>query len=106
VTKRTTGELLAIKRITKSEVLKKDPDLYTVRIEHAIMTRVQSPFCLNLVHVFEIDTELCFVMPFMRGTVVNSHPGNSVVELPVACVKPDMFIVTQTNCVGAVSSRR
>ncbi len=76
VTKKSTKELLAIKRVTKTEVLKKDPDLYTIRIEHAIMTRVQSPFCLNVIHVFETETELCFVMPFMRGT----HPIFSVIK--------------------------
>ena len=68
VVKRSTGDYFAIKRVEKAAVLKKDPTLYTVAVEFDIMTRVQSPFCLHLVHAFQTESELCLVMPFMRGT--------------------------------------
>lgn len=63
-------ELLAIKRISKAQVLKTDPSLHTVRTERNVMTKVRSKFCLNLIHVFQTENELCFVMPFMRGNIV------------------------------------
>jgi serine/threonine protein kinase len=69
VIKKSNNEFFAIKRVNKFEVLKKDPTLYTVGIEFDIMTRVQSPFCLHLVHAFQTETELCMVMPFMRGAL-------------------------------------
>jgi serine/threonine protein kinase len=69
VIKKSSNEFFAIKRVNKFEVLKKDPTLYTVGIEFDIMTRVQSPFCLHLVHAFQTETELCMVMPFMRGAL-------------------------------------
>jgi serine/threonine protein kinase len=72
VTKKTTDEIFAIKRINKREVLKKDPTLYTVTVEFDIMTRVQSPFCLHLICAFQTPTEICMVMPFMRGMSYHS----------------------------------
>jgi serine/threonine protein kinase len=60
------AKLVAIKRISKRRVL--NPGLReSVWIERDVMSRVKSPFTLQLHHSFQDNDELYLVMPFFRG---------------------------------------
>ena len=43
--------------------------------ERDIMSRLNSPFLVNLVHAFQDDKEMYFVMPFMQGGDLRFHLG-------------------------------
>ena len=64
---RGTNELLAVKRMNKRITLHKDPRLKTVKMERYVLSRVKSPFCLQLICAFQNEFELCFVLPFLKG---------------------------------------
>jgi serine/threonine protein kinase len=73
IQRRSNDELMALKRMGKAEVLKKESHVRMVWTERDIMSRLNSPFLVNLVHAFQDDRECYFVMPFMQGGDLRFH---------------------------------
>ena len=73
ITALLSQELLALKRMEKSRVLKSKTHLTMVWTERKIMSLVTSPFLCHLRHAFESDTELFLVMPFLQGGDLRFH---------------------------------
>jgi serine/threonine protein kinase len=73
ITKISTNELLALKRMEKFAVIQSSAHLRMVWTERKIMSLIDSPFLCNLIHAFESETELFLVMPFMQGGDLRFH---------------------------------
>ena len=73
ITQLSTQELLALKRIEKSRIIKSKSHLSMVWTERKIMSIVRSPFLCHLRYAFESDTELFLVMPFLQGGDLRYH---------------------------------
>ena len=73
ITQLSTQELLALKRIEKSRIIKSKSHLSMVWTERKIMSIVQSPYLCHLRYAFESDTELFLVMPFLQGGDLRFH---------------------------------
>ena len=73
ITQLSTQELLALKRIEKSRIIKSKSHLSMVWTERKIMSIVRSPFLCHLRYAFESDTELFLVMPFLQGGDLRFH---------------------------------
>jgi len=73
IQRRSNDELMALKRMSKAEVLKKESHVRMVWTERDIMARLNSPFLVNLVHAFQDERECYFVMPFMQGGDLRFH---------------------------------
>ena len=73
ITQLSSQELLALKRIEKSRIIKSKSHLNMVWTERKIMSIVRSPFLCHLRYAFESDTELFLVMPFLQGGDLRFH---------------------------------
>ena len=73
ITQLSSQELLALKRIEKSRIIKSKSHLSMVWTERKIMSIVRSPFLCHLRYAFESDTELFLVMPFLQGGDLRFH---------------------------------
>jgi len=73
IQRRQTGELLALKRMSKADVAKSESYVRMVWAERAIMTKWDSPFLLALTHAFQDACEVYLVMPFMQGGDLRFH---------------------------------
>ena len=69
IQRRNTNELMALKRMAKCEVIKKESHIKMVWVERNIMAKLNSPFLVGLEHAFQSPTELFLVMPFMQGEI-------------------------------------
>lgn len=56
-------------------MIKKESHIRMIWTERDIMSRLNSPFLVNLVHAFQDDKEMYFVMPFMQGGDLRFHLG-------------------------------
>jgi len=66
------ADVVAIKRIEKRRVLEAGV-LDSIWTERNVMSRVRSPFLLNLLHAFQSEHELFLVMPLLRGGDLNHY---------------------------------
>jgi serine/threonine protein kinase len=66
VRKNDTNEILAMKKLTKSEMLKKKQILH-VRAERDILARSDNPWIVDLLYSFQDDTSLYLCMEFLPG---------------------------------------
>ncbi len=73
IQRRSNGELCALKRMGKAEVIKKESHIRMIWTERRVMSRLSSPFLVNLMHAFQDDRELYFCMPFMQGGDLRFH---------------------------------
>lgn len=64
---------MALKRMNKAEVIKKESHIRMVWTERDIMARLNSPFLVNLTHAFQDEKELYLVMPFQQGGDLRFH---------------------------------
>lgn len=71
--RRTTDDLYALKRMSKSEVIKRESHIRMVMIERSVMAKLSSPFLCTLDHAFQSPSELFFIMPFMQGGDLRFH---------------------------------
>jgi len=67
VTHRTTGVLMAMKRMKKSKLITKKMYVVTAWRERDVMAQLKSPFLVNLQFAFQDETDLFLIMPFMQG---------------------------------------
>lgn len=67
--KRDTKEILAMKHMQKATILAKGGkrNLEALWVERDLMCVVKSPFVVNLLYAFQNQTEIFFIMPFMKG---------------------------------------
>jgi serine/threonine protein kinase len=77
-TRKIDGSLLALKRMSKSEIIRKESHIRMVWTERNIMSRLvsgpsTSPFLVRLEHAFQSSRELFFVMEFMPGGDLRFH---------------------------------
>lgn len=73
IQRRENNELMALKRMSKAEVIKKESHIRMVWTERDIMARLHSPFLVSLIHSFQDDKECYFCMPFMQGGDLRFH---------------------------------
>jgi len=78
VTRRWDGKLMAMKRMAKCQVIKKESHIRMVWTERNIMAKLSSdaqsnPFLVTLQHAFQDEKELFFVMDFMQGGDLRFH---------------------------------
>jgi len=79
--RRQDGALMALKRMAKCEVIKKESHVRMVWTERNIMAKLSDsptgvppcPFLVNLEHAFQNERELFLVMPFMQGGDLRFH---------------------------------
>jgi len=64
---RLTDQLMAMKRMKKSKLIKKKAYVITAWRERNIMAQLQSPFLVNLLYAFQDAYDLFVIMPFMQG---------------------------------------
>lgn len=67
VVEKKTGELLALKRLSKAKLVEKDIFVKTIWRERNIMSKLKSPFLVNMKYAFQDKAHLYIVMPFMQG---------------------------------------
>jgi len=67
VTHRVTNNLMAMKRMRKSKLLTKKIYVITAWRERDVMSKINSPFLVNLNYAFQDARYLYLLMPFMQG---------------------------------------
>eukprot|EP01017_Pseudomicrothorax_dubius_P036462 TRINITY_DN5222_c0_g1_i6.p1 TRINITY_DN5222_c0_g1~~TRINITY_DN5222_c0_g1_i6.p1 ORF type:complete len:383 (-),score=64.43 TRINITY_DN5222_c0_g1_i6:718-1866(-) len=76
VEKKSTGELYAMKTLTKENVLEAD-QLQYLQTERFLLEKVDHPFTVKLAYAFQTPDRLFFVMKFMRGGELLQHLAQS-----------------------------
>eukprot|EP00457_Paulinella_chromatophora_P003414 gb/GEZN01003422.1/.p1 GENE.gb/GEZN01003422.1/~~gb/GEZN01003422.1/.p1 ORF type:complete len:480 (-),score=88.73 gb/GEZN01003422.1/:362-1801(-) len=64
---RPTNTMMAMKRMSKKKLIKKDAYVVTSWRERNIMAQLSSPFLVNLLYAFQDKEDLFVIMPFMQG---------------------------------------
>eukprot|EP00808_Paulinella_micropora_P003413 g37728.t1 len=64
---RPTNTMMAMKRMSKKKLIKKDAYVVTSWRERNIMAQLKSPFLVNLLYAFQDKEDLFVIMPFMQG---------------------------------------
>lgn len=96
IQRRENNELMALKRMSKAEVIKKESHIRMVWTERDIMARLHSPFLVSLIHSFQDDK--------VSGGAATASPAQAQSAALIACLVCFVVRCAKRNATSACPS--